>query len=101
MSATMRSSLAVKRSRTRRPTISFSVNSLGTARSWTQFSPRAILRTQSTSAGLVASRSLAGRGGDDATLFFFLGRGKEGVKVGENPPGNDEKGGAKFVERHE
>src|SRR5438105_4597287 len=52
----MRSSLAVRRSRTRNPTISFSVSSLGTATSCTQVSPRATLRTHSTSAALVTLR---------------------------------------------
>src|SRR5216683_4092431 len=52
----MRNSFAVSRSRTRNPTISFSVSSLGTAISWIQVSPRATLRTQSTSAALVTLR---------------------------------------------
>src|ERR1035437_5446701 len=52
----MRNSFAVRRSRTRSPTISFSVSSLGTATSCTQVSPRATLRTQSTRAALVTLR---------------------------------------------
>ena len=50
------SAFAVSRSRTRNPTISFSVSSLGTATYCTQVSLRATLRTQSTSAALVTLR---------------------------------------------